>query len=421
MLFNALKILFYSYAFLCFNTYASELQIITPEIFIAKYPSSERKSIIEFITNQFDGKSVSQSQLDNLWNDEEAREALNLARFQIIDQKLYTSAIDETHPYFRAYVQHFQKLLNKYKINDVDFIVHAIDQLKMPGEDDSHVKKLQQVPTFMMFKNLSDPYESTRFLLPEALILWDSWPNILKKIDTASNANKWQDKINKIYWRGSTTGPESLPYNIENFNKLPRLSLAILSKLYPNLIDAGFSYYSSHGDIEKILDILFDGVLDKVSEESHITYKYLISLDGNSCSGTRVPWIMYSNSVLIKQETNKIEWFYPALKPYIHYVPVNERLTDIFKQIEWMRNHDKELQIITSNGHNFVAKELMPENIEAHMVITLNKYHEIQKDKKLIASLPTVEETRSAIRISVAVIKKIKRNFMKWIWELWHN
>ena len=421
MLFNALKILFYSYAFLCINAYASNLIIITPEDFITQHPSSERKAIIDFITNQFNGHSVSQAQLDNLWNDEEAREALNLARFQIIDQKLYTSAIDETHPYFRAYVQHFKKLINKYKINDVDFIVHAIDQLKMPGENDIYVRKLQQTPTFMMFKNLNDLHESTRFLLPEALILWDSWPDILSKIDRASNANKWQDKINKIYWRGSTTGPESLPYSIDNFNKLPRLSLAILSKLYPNLIDAGFSYYSSHGDIEEILDILFGGVLDKVSEEDHIPYKYLISLDGNSCSGTRVPWIMYSNSVLIKQETNKIEWFYPALKPYIHYVPVNERLTDIFKQIKWMKSNDKELQIISSNAHNFVAQELMPEQIEAHMVITLNKYHEIQKDKKLIASLPTVEETRSTIAITTAVIAKIKRNFMHWIKKLWQN
>ena len=86
-----------------------------------------------------------------------------------------------------------------------------------------------------------------------------------------------------------------------------------------------------------------------------------------------------------------------------------------------MKHNDKELQIISSNAHNFVAQELMPEDIETHMVITLNKYHDIQKDKKLVVSLPTVEETMSIINITIAVINKVNHIFMNWIKELWHN
>lgn len=60
--------------------------------------------------------------------------------------------------------------------------------------------------------------------------------------------------------------------------------------------------------------------------------------------GNRVPWIMLSNSVMLKQETNLMQWFYPALKAYKNYIPINERLTDIFPQLEWMKNNDHKVK-----------------------------------------------------------------------------
>lgn len=399
-------------------SFASELKEVNLEKFIEQNPSKERKEIINFITSQFNDKSVSQAQLDILWNDIETREALHLARFQIINQKLYASGVDETYIYFKELVRCLQRLVAKYKIEDVDFIVHTVDQLKTLDESDHFVKKLGDIPTFMMFKNQDDKYERTRLLIPEAIILKHSWGDILAKVKAASERNDWSKKIEKIFWRGSTTGEAILPYSLNNFSKLPRLSLVMLSKLYPDIIDASFTLYVNkafdQGDeVRRILEILFPGELRWVSEVEHIPYKYLISLDGNSCTGTRLPWIMYSNSVLVKQETNKIEWFYSALKPYVNYVPVNEKLTNIFPQFQWMKDHDNEVREISINAHNFIANELMPEQIEAHMVLTLNQYHQIQQDKKLVPSVTPAEETRSFKGVAKATFARIKRNTLK--------
>ena len=101
---------------------------------------------------------------------------------------------------------------------------------------------------------------------------------------------------------------------------------------------------------------------------------------------------MLSNSVLLKQETNLIQWFYPALEPYKNYVPVNERLTDIFAQLEWMKNHDEEVKKISENAQNFIKNDLMPSNIEAHSAIILNEYHKLHRNIKIIPTLPTAEE-----------------------------
>jgi hypothetical protein len=400
--------------------YGTNLRIITSEEFIAENPSSERKSIVNFSVSQFEGKSVSQSDLDKLWNDKETREALNLARFHIVNQQVYASAVDETHPYFRSLITYLQRLVTIYKIEDVDFLVHIIDQLKTEQQSDEFVRKLSNVPTFMFFKNLDDKYEQDRLLMPEALILWDSWRKTLLQVQEAAKKNPWENKIEKLYWRGGTSGNATLPYTIENFSRLPRLSLVILSKLYPDIIDAKFTYYMQNSfdqdknhDLRTILKILFGEKFAKISEANHLPYKYLISIDGNSCTGTRIPWIMYSNSVLIKQESNKIEWFYSALKPYVNYVPVNTDLTNIFSQFEWIKNHDQEVKQIAINAHNFVARDLMPKQIEAHMVLILNEYHKIQKDQKIMVTLPSAEETRSVLGQTKAVMARIKRSLLR--------
>jgi hypothetical protein len=405
-------------------SYAQELRTITAEDYISANPSTERKEIVDYITKQFEGESVSQAQLDTLWNDVETREALHLARFQIINQKLYASGVDETHPHFRSLIRYFKRLLLKYRVNDVDFMVHTLDELKKTDDTDFFVNKSLNIPSFLMSKDLDCPYESKKLLLPDAFMLWNTYADLLERIEQANIKEAWSKKIEKIYWRGSATGNASLPYTLENFAKLPRLSLIMLSKLYPKQIDAKFIYYGDEafekdkGSVLKSTLDLLDASIGKVTEEDHLKYKYLISIDGNTCAWVRVPWIMYSNSVLIKQETNKIEWFYPALKPYVHYVPVNERLTDVFQQYEWMKTHDPELITISHNAHNFIKNNLMPEDIEVQMVLILNNYSKIQQDNKLLATVVPVQETLSYKGIALAIITRIKRTFISWVREL---
>lgn len=394
--------------------FGEQLKTLTADEYIAANPSPERKSIIGSLMQQFENKSITQAELDELWEDKEVREALGLIRVQIIKQKLYIKGVDETYPYFRSYAQYFQKLITKYKIPDLDFIIYPWDQLDM---EQDYINKLVKIPSFMAFKNQADVNEAKMLILPDAAFLWDSYAVLLNKIKQAYLVYSWQNKSNKYYWRGSTTGNAVSPYNLQNFSKLPRLSLVMMSKLYPNIIDARFTYFTDEVDpqVKKLMNILFGNILEKVPEIEHLQYKYLLSIDGHSATGTRVPWIMYSNSVLVKQDSHKIEWFYSALRPYVHYIPLKHDLTDIFKQFEWMKSHDQEVQKISINAHNFIQNELMPEHIEAHMVIILNKYAEIQKDKELKISLPPVEETRSIKGQAIAVLKRIKRNFSHWI------
>ena len=274
----------------------------------------------------------------------------------------------------------------------------------------------------MMSKNLDSKHEKNQLLLPDAHIITKTWSHLTDIIPKTNANNPWSHKIEKIFWRGGTTGSASeYQYNISNFDKLDRIKLVMMSKIYPNLIDAEFTRYTSFSqdkdgnNLHYILKELFPNNTAIVKEEDHLKYKYLISLDGNTCAWVRVPWIMLSNSVLVKQESRKIEWFYSSLTPYIHYVPLKNDLTDIFEKIEWMENNDTTLQEISINAQNFIKNELMPKNIDAHMSIILNKYATIQKDKKIHITLDPAEEAISMFSLLKILIYKLSDQFIFWI------
>ena len=406
---------------------ADNLKLVKAEDFIKASPSYERKSIVDFLVKQFDSKKeigVTQAMLDKLWANKKLRETYMMARFQIIDQKVYAQSFYLGHYYFPILVKYFEKLAQNYKIPDVDFIIYLREEIPMK---EALGKQTLGIPAFIMFHDLNSSYEMDKLLFPDAFFMKDnrngSYSKLIKKIEIANMNNPWSNKLNKIFWRGTTTG-DFYNYTVKNFDKLPRLTVSVLSKLYPDLIDAAFSYYSPqiswehHGqNLMEFSQLLF-GKASKAKEEDHLRYKYLLSLDGNAATGTRVPWIMFSNSVLVKQESQKIQWFYSALKPYVHYVPINHRLTDIFEQIEWMKNHDQELQKISANAQNFVQNNLRPEHIDSHIIILLNEYVKIQRDQKIIPTLTKAEDVISISSVAGMFLYRFKRYLIERV-ETW--
>ncbi len=400
---------------------ADDLKEITTENFLNQNPSKERKEIISFLVNQFENKKgVTQATLDTLWNNKELREKYMLARFQIVNQKLFADSYYIGHYYFPVLLNYFEKLLTIYKIPDVDFIIFMREEIPTSEET---AKLTMGIPAFIMFQDKNSIYEMDKLLFPDAFFIKanknGNWGSILKKINQASIEYPWEQKIDKVFWRGITTG-NFHDYTVENFDKLPRMTISIFSKLYPDLIDASFSgyspqvpYNSKQHSLRRFCKILFGENPKFVSETEHLKYKYLLSLDGNAATGTRVSWIMNSNSVLLKQDSEKIQWYYSALKPYYNYVPVNNNLTNLLEQIEWMKENDAKLKEIAQNAHKFIQNEMLPEHIEVHIAILLNEYSKIQKDNKIIATLIPADEVitiYSAIEMLFYKFKKYIQN-----------
>lgn len=402
-----------------YKSLSISLDLVSPEIYYKESPSLERKTIINYLVNQFKNKSASQNQLDKIWNDKQIRNNVNLMRIQIIDQKLYVSKGNLEDSSYRDFISFFKKLIKTYRINNLDLIITIQEKIFFNHNISDNFCDL---PIFMMAKNLNSKYERTKFLLPDAHMILPNWKKIFSNIKETNNNINWKDKVNKIFWRGASTGGplnnQVDNYNLENIHSLHRLKLVLFSKLYPNLIDAQFSaYYHFTTDdggkkLKEAMKIIFPNKNKYVNQEEHLIYKYLISIDGHTTSWHRVPWILLSNSVLLKQETNVINWYYPALKPYVHYIPLKEDLSDIFSQIEWAKNNDDQVLTISLNGQKFAGENLSPKDIEIQTVLILNEYSKLFSQESLAPTLIKADEVITLTEALLFIVKQLKNRLI---------
>lgn len=361
-----------------------------------------RKDIVDFITHQFDPyrkTGVQLSQLEALQKlTKSEKKQIGFTRFQIIDGQIYAehnTAFNfpgSSLPMFNVLTSSLQRILKTHKINNVDFVFFAVDNLY---PSDKVRDLIIDSPTFMMSNDFSRLPEKGRLLIPDAYILNEQfWPPLIKDIMEGSLIYPWETKDSKkIFWRGATTGGS---YDLQNYHHLPRLTLVMMSRSFPELIDARFMHYDqfredqSGKDLRMVLDKLFINP-GHLKEKAHLKYKYLISLDGNTAAWIRVPWILLSNSVLIKQETEVMEIFYSGMKPYVHYVPVTHNISDIFEKLNWLKNNDKKAKQISENATHFICSNLMPTDIDEYLAIILNEYHKLQRFNVITPTLPIIK------------------------------
>ncbi len=396
-------------------SYAEQLIKLNAKSYLDQNYSKEREIIVNSLTEQFIGKKVSKEDLDQLWQTNDKR----IARFQIINQQVFANAHHLGQIYFPILLNYFQQLAKKYKLPDVDFIIYLTEQIV--GEDNPDSLGMK-VPAFIMFQDKNSKAEMNKFIFPDGYFLKKSWGDLFAKIKESRSKYKWEEKVNKLFWRGGATGGY---YKISNFSKLDRIKLLIFSKTYPSITDAKFTDYFSQvtkdeegKKIKEVIELLDGYQKEKVTEEDHLKYKYLVSVDGNAATGTRVPWIMLSNSVLVKQESNKIQWYYSALKPGFHYVPIKNDLTDIITQYRWLEENQPEIQSIINNANRFVENNLTSEDIESHAVILLNAYSKIQSDNQISVSLPPASEAMNTENLLKNLAFLIKAKIIR-IWNGW--
>ena len=119
-----------------------------------------------------------------------------------------------------------------------------------------------------------------------------------------------------------------------------------------------------------------------MSPNFHLYYKYLISTDGLNCAWSRVEWILFSNSLLLKDQSTKEQWFYPFLKDKencLIFDPLKpESLVEI---VEWLEANESDVLDMIEKGNELANDYLTPEAIEEYTVAAINKYTELLGEK----------------------------------------
>lgn len=167
----------------------------------------------------------------------------------------------------------------------------------------------------------------------------------------------WEEKISKAVFRGATTGAGF------DSKTNQRLLAYELTRSRQDLFDVGFTKWNlrprkfeGHKYLQTI-EMKEYPVLKHMTLQEQSTYKYILNLEGH-VSAYRLSYELSSGSVVLLASSKWKMWYSDMIKPYIHYVPVSENLSDLISQVEWCKNNDEKCIEIVKNAQTFYDEYL---------------------------------------------------------------
>jgi hypothetical protein len=150
----------------------------------------------------------------------------------------------------------------------------------------------------------------------------------------------WSEKKSLCVWRGSLENGTSC-----NFIGKPCHEIMNQRKFFVQLYQQGSLFGVEYNT-------------SSLTKAEQMKYKYILDIDGWSTTWDGTFWKLYSGSVMLKCKSGWKQWYYDDLKEYVHYVPVENDLSNLNQQIEWCKTHDKECQEIVKKAEEFVKTKL---------------------------------------------------------------
>jgi len=194
----------------------------------------------------------------------------------------------------------------------------------------------------------------------------------MAQVNSARHRVSWKDKRPLLFWRGAPTNKNMIkPFNMTTID---RGILVDKSQKNPDLIDAIF-----HCFLDRNVQSHYPkGNFASVSE--HLAYKYQIAMDGITATFPGYQWRLYSGCLTIKQDSTDTMWYYGAIKPWVHYVPIAKNLDGLEDLILWLRENDELAEQIAINAYEFTENNLKPEHMYLYAYKVICAYTQAQNN-----------------------------------------
>ncbi len=161
----------------------------------------------------------------------------------------------------------------------------------------------------------------------------------------------WLERQHQVFWRGSTTGGGVLNTTKDLF----KLKRVILCQLYNH-------NNSFNMKISKIVQnnlpkqILIDELKKEkiwtrsVFENTFSKYCFYLDIPGNALAWGSIRKYLMGN-LIFKSTTIRQLYYYRFLKPWTHYIPVDENFLDLDEKYSWVKSNMEEAALIAWNGY----------------------------------------------------------------------
>lgn len=173
-----------------------------------------------------------------------------------------------------------------------------------------------KVPVFSFQKS----FGNASMLLPDPDMMGRGFPTAHEKL-------RYEEKSCKAIFAGSTSGGDRLisSADILRDGAIPRIRQAEIFKGHPEVLFhlPVITQYDSE-TTATLLRSMGYGDEKYICFEEQLLNKFIISIDGNGATCTRVSITLSSNSVLLKYNSESNLYYFQGLAPWVHYVPITD-------------------------------------------------------------------------------------------------
>jgi hypothetical protein len=273
----------------------------------------------------------------------------------------YTPSLAPVYqPRVNGFLRLFKRLQRIYDLPKLDFIIVLDD-----GFDQELLGK-DAAPVFCISKLKNQD----RILCIPEIHFYPTVDDFYAQVADTGSQFPWEQKSEIAFWRGSTTGGYYTP---DDWMNMSRAKLVIFSKSAPEQLNCAFHHFVQGTPETEAIMRSYGLFTEPWNSISQIQHKYLIAINGNTFPSS-LKWQLFSGSVVLKNESEWVEWFDNALIPFQHYVPYNLDFSDLLEKIDWLKQNDAIAKEIASNAKKFAKSNLTSKSIE-HYVYRLLFYY----------------------------------------------
>ena len=304
----------------------------------------------------------------------------------------------------------FKELCKYRKVPDVEFFVNKRDYPLLRRDETESYDYIFGEHTPLVSHN----YEHYAPLLSMCstdehadicIPTWDDWSRVSENkyfpksstmYDSYDFNTDWDKRTCTAVFRGGSTG-----FGLDTTDnmrlKIAKMALDREIDTDGNLfLDAGITKWNIRPRKKKdtkFIDIFDDTILSIpltpfMSMEEQSKYKYIVYIDGH-VSAYRLSIQLNTGSVVLLVQSKYKLWYSDLLQPYVHYVPIQSDLSDLYTQIQWCKANDDKCRQIGLNSKLFYNTHLCRDGIFDYLEQLLTSIRALSGD--YIYSKPYLE------------------------------
>ena len=216
------------------------------------------------------------------------------------------------------------------------------------------------IPCLRLDASTDDVSDQSRPLIPDPYCLMTGGYLALREKMRRNPLPPWHERLPLAFWRGSTTGSKDIDLNTLELNR--RYQLARLSRAWPDLLDARINQVvqcrdaQARAQVERHLQQ--EGLLSASVNPWHAAlHAWQIDIDGNVNSWGLL-WKLLSGSCILRVQSPRRQWYHERLQPWVHVVPVQSDLSNLYEQLAWCSQNRQECAAIAAAGQ-VLAKQVV--------------------------------------------------------------